>query len=153
LEDFLVSYKDHRPALKISTLPVSRVDFLPATGKPWFACPSCGRWSGLYKGAVAAHRAADNVTRCKESGRKVEVDVPAADHRRRRALAVAEAAQRRAVYSNRRAHAEPRVPIPAPLTGRRVPQPAQRSGWTGREAAFANPREPWNTGHRHTADE
>lgn len=159
-----MSYKDHRPALRISTLPVSRVDFLPATDKPWFACPRCGRWSGLYKGSIAAHRAADGITRCRESGRKVCVDIPAAEHRQRRALAVAEAAQRRPVYSNRRAHAEPRMPIPAPLTGRpAMPSTAQKAGWSGREASFAelseirwaegeatltDPGTTWNNGRR-----
>ena len=149
-----MSYKDHRSALKLSALPVARVDFLPATDKPWFACPRCGRWAGLYTGWVAAHRAADGITRCRESGRKVEVDVAAGEHRQLRALAVAEAAQRRPVYSNRRAHAEPRMPIPAPLTGRpAMPSTAQRAGWSGREAVFANRREPWNTAHRFTGDD
>lgn len=144
-----MSYKDHRPSLKISTLPVTRVDFLPNTGKLWFACPTCARWCTVRKGAVAAHRAADDVTRCKASGRRVEVDVSAVEHQRRRALAVAEAAQRRAVYSNRRAHAEPRVPVPAPL-GRRQggPRPAQVEGWPDGYAEWVNPLRTFNTARR-----
>ena len=139
-----MSYTDHRPALRISSLPVTKVDFL-STGRIWLACQHCGRWVAVRERSIATHRAADNVTRCKASGRKVEVDVSAAEHRQRRALAVAETAQRRPVYSNQRAHHEPTLPTPRPLNVRPgKPRTAQTTGWTGREDAFANPGQPWN---------
>lgn len=144
-----MSYKDHRPALKISALPVTRVDFLPNTGKLWFACPRCSRWVTTHKRSIAAHRAADDVTRCTYSGRRLEVDIPAEEHCRRRALAVAETAQRRAVYGNQRAHAEPRVPIPAPLTARNdKPLQSQTAGWPDGYAELRNPKRTFNTARR-----
>jgi hypothetical protein len=151
-----VSYADHRPALLLSSLPATRVDFL-SSGKIWLTCPRCSRWvtTTSKKGrAIAAHRGADDVTRCKNSGLRLEVDICASEHVQRRALAVAETGQRRAVYSNRRAHAEPRMPIPLPLN-RRPGQPsrAPRTGWTGGEAAFAEPRETrWIDGETTLAD-
>lgn len=142
-----MSYADHRPALRISSLPVTRVDFL-STGKIWLSCPSCGRWVTTAKRAIAAHRAADDTTRCPQSGRKLEVDVPAEEHHRRRALAVTEASQRRAVYSARRTHPEPRTPIPGPLARRPGgPTRPQTAGWSGRENAFTTPRPTsWSDG-------
>lgn len=143
-----MSYKDHRPPIRISSLPVTKVDFL-STGKVWLACGACGRWVTTTKGAIAAHRAADEVTRCKASGRRLEVDVAAEEHRRRRALAVAETAQRRAVYGNQRAHAEPRVPVPAPLTARGgKPRPSQTEGWPEGYADLRNPQRTFNTARR-----
>lgn len=144
-----MSYKDHRPALKISTLPVTRVDFLPNTGRLWFACPRCSRWVTSRKGSIVAHRAADDVTRCTYSGRRLEVDIPAEEHRGRRALAVAETAQRRAVHSHQRAHAEPRVPVPGPLGTRTAePRPAQTEGWPEGWAEHVNPHHTFNTSRR-----
>jgi hypothetical protein len=143
-----MSYKDNRPPIRISSLPVTKVDFLP-TGKIWLACSACGRWVTTARGAIAAHRSADEVTRCKASGRRLEVDVPAEEHRRRRALAVAETAQRRAVYSTRRAHAEPRVPVPAPLSARPGrPRRAQVEGWPDGYAEWVNPQHTFNTARR-----
>ena len=140
-----MSYTDHRPALRLTSLPPTRVDFLPNSGKIWLACPTCSRWvtTSSKKGRViATHRAADNVTRCKTSGRKLDVDISATEHAQRRALAVAEASQRRAVYSNRRAHAEPRMPVPGPLNRRPGgPTRPQTAGWNGRETAFTAPAE------------
>lgn len=151
-----MSYADHRPALRISTLPVTRVDFL-STGKIWLSCPTCGRWvtTASKKGrAIATHRAADDTTRCPLSGRRLEVDVTAEEHRRRRALAVAETNQRRAVYSARRAHPEPRIPVPGPLTRRPGgPTRPQEKGWNGREAAFTEPAETrWSVGESVLTD-
>jgi hypothetical protein len=161
-----VSYTDHRPALRLSSLPATRVDFL-STGKIWLACPRCSRWvtTASKKGRViATHRGADNIARCKYSGLRLEVDLSASEHVQRRALAVAEAGQRRAVYSNRRAHAEPRVPVPGPLHRRPGgATPAQKTGWSGLEAPFTDPGatrwaegestltdpgETWNNGRR-----
>ena len=143
-----MSYADHRPALRISSLPVSKVDIL-STGAVWLCCPSCSRWVCTRKRAIVAHRAADEITRCRASGRKVEVDVPAEEHRRRRAVAIAETNQRRAVYSNVRAHREPRMPVAAPLAARSgEPRPAQVWGWPQQHAELVNPERTWNTNCR-----
>ena len=64
-------------------------------------------------------------------------------------LLVAETAQRRAVYGNQRAHTEPRVPIPAPLTARNdKPLPSQTAGWPDGYAELRNPKRTFNTARR-----
>ena len=151
-----MSYADHRPALRLSSLPATRVDFL-STGKIWLACPRCARWvtTATNKGRViATHRGADDVSRCKYSGLRLDVDLTASEHHQRRAAAVAEAGQRRAVYSNRRAHPEPRMPIPLPVN-RRPGQPtrAPKTGWSGCETAFSGARETnWREGETILTD-
>jgi hypothetical protein len=151
-----VSYTDHRPALRLSSLPATRVDFL-STGKIWLACPRCARWvtTASKKGRViATHRGADDRSRCKNSGLRLDVDLTASEHHQRRAAAIAEAGQRRPVYSNRRAHAEPRMPIPLPVN-RRPGQPTRtpKTGWTGSEPALTDTREfHWRDGETVLTD-
>lgn len=80
-----------RPVLSLSTLSPLHLD-LTRPGMALFVCPDCGRWLRPRRGLAPAHHAADEVTRCAGSARRLRFDVQpdewraaaAAERRRRR---------------------------------------------------------------------
>jgi hypothetical protein len=101
---------NQRPALLASTLPPNTLNLRPGE-RPAMICPDCGCWRLLYRSMIAAHQAADGITRCPGSGQRLNRDITPQVWQAQLRDAVQNAGRRRPS----RVHLQPAPPVPTPV--------------------------------------
>lgn len=147
------------PSIRISELPPGDVDLVEGRSAR-IICPTCGRWSKVKRGLVEGHAVLGTTDRCDGTAQHVLFDLTPRQFARTRSLAAETLrVQRyqeakstavdpacRSAHTPHGVHYQPILPPVYKMADRdAAPARCQVEGWTGKEPAFADRRQEWNT--------